>query len=204
MVKVLYIIRHGETADPHPRRYKGSIDVPLSARGHEQAHAAGRYLFDVLGARLDAVYCSTLCRAADTARAIAAPQGLLPIARLTLRERHFGRWEGMTFDEIAAAYPDDFRNWASNPLHFSPLEGESTLEVHSRAMQAITEIHAHHEGQTVVIVAHGGINRVVLCHYLGAPLENIFRIGQDHACINAIEFHDGYPVVKLLNMRAML
>jgi broad specificity phosphatase PhoE len=56
-----------------------------------------------------------------------------------------------------------------------------------------------HEGGNVAVVAHGGVNRVVLCHFMGTPLEHIFRVEQDFACVNIIHFADGYPVIKLLN-----
>ena len=69
------------------------------------------------------VYSSALSRAIDSARPIAALYGLEVTVEPGLRERHFGKWEGMSFDEIMAAYPDDFTAWASNPLHFSPIGG---------------------------------------------------------------------------------
>jgi len=51
----------------------------------------------------------------------------------------------------------------------------------------------------IAITAHGGVNRIILCHVMGIPLENIFRIEQDFAAVNIIEFWEKYPVVKLLN-----
>lgn len=96
-------------------------------------------------------------------------------------------------------YPDDFDAWAGNPLEFSPMGGESTLEVKERVMEALDEITGNHKGEHVAIVSHGGVNRIILCHFLGIPIENIFRIEQDYAALNIIEFRDGYPVMKLMN-----
>jgi alpha-ribazole phosphatase len=73
------------------------------------------------------------------------------------------------------------------------------LGVARRAEAALTAILDRHRGQNLALVAHGGINRVILCHLLGVPLANIFRIEQDLACFNIIEFWDQLPVVKLLN-----
>ena len=69
-------------------------------------------------------------------------------------------------------------------------------------MKALDLILEKNRGEEVAIVAHGGINRVILCELLGIPLENIFRIEQDFAAMNLIEFYDRYPIAKLINFRA--
>jgi len=68
-----------------------------------------------------------------------------------------------------------------------------------RVIEALGRILDHHQGANVLVAAHGGVNRVILCHVMGIPLENIFRIEQDHGAVNIIEFWDMYPVVKLVN-----
>jgi alpha-ribazole phosphatase/probable phosphoglycerate mutase len=78
------------------------------------------------------------------------------------------------------------------------MKGESTLEVRDRGMNAFNDIVSRHNGKSIAIVAHGGINRAILCELLGIPLENIFRIEQDFAALNVIELWD-YPVVKKIN-----
>ena len=105
----------------------------------------------------------------------------------------------MSFDEIKVKYPKEFDDWAGNPLTFSPVNGETTMEVRDRVAAAFEKIVRAHPGERVAIVAHGGVNRVILCHIIGIPLENIFRIEQDFAALNIIEFWDRYPVVKLMN-----
>ncbi|MFN3395562.1 MAG: alpha-ribazole phosphatase [Thermodesulfovibrionales bacterium] len=198
MVTTLYLIRHGETEGSDVKRYKGSIDIPLSERGVEQMEQVARYLNRPYNG-LKAVYCSPLIRAIRSAEIISEPYGLRPIAVPDLRERSFGIWEGMSFDEIRERYPEEFEAWASNPLKYSPMGGESTLEVRDRVMNALHDILSNHDAERIAIVAHGGVNRIILCHYMGVPLENIFRIEQDYAAVNIIEFHDGYPVVRLIN-----
>ncbi len=101
---------------------------------------------------------------------IASVFGLAPQVIDGLRERHFGDWEGKTFNEIAARYPDAFASWKDDPLRFSPINGESTLEVRERAMQTLAPIIRRHRGETLCIVAHGGINRIILAEFLGLPL----------------------------------
>ncbi len=151
--------------------------------------------------KLSAVYCSDLGRAVRSAEIIAEPHGLQAITVRDLRERSFGIWEGMSFTEIRERYPVEFEAWANNPVAFSPIDGESTVGVHARVIPQLEDILKRHEGGYVALVAHGGINRIILCHILGIPLENIFRIEQDHGAVNIVEFWDRYPVVKLLNYR---
>jgi alpha-ribazole phosphatase/probable phosphoglycerate mutase len=116
-----------------------------------------------------------------------------------LREKNFGIWEGLSLNEIKEKCPEEFEAWTGNPLKFCPMGGESTLEVRERVIKVFDEIIGKHNGEYIAIVAHGGVNRIILCHIMGIPLENIFRIEQDYGALNIIEFWDKYPVVKLLN-----
>jgi alpha-ribazole phosphatase/probable phosphoglycerate mutase len=198
MVTTLYLIRHGETEGSEKRRYKGSLDVPLSQEGARQAERLAGFMKDNAEG-VAAVYSSGLERALKTAEPIARALGLEPRIAEGLRERHFGAWEGMSFDEIEAEYPEAFSQWAGDPLRHSPVGGESTLEVRDRTVRALDVILERHRRETIVVVAHGGVNRVAICHFTGTPFENIFRLEQDFACVNVIEFHGGFPVLKLLN-----
>jgi alpha-ribazole phosphatase/probable phosphoglycerate mutase len=208
----VYLIRHGETEGAESRRYKGHIDVPLSENGIQQIKRVADF---IVGAgpcacpgqpqgvvptdkMLTAVYCSDLSRAIKSAEIIAGPHGLKPIVVEDLKERSFGEWEGMTFDEIKEKWPDAFNAWAANPLKFSPMGGESTIEVRDRVRKTFGEIVERHKEQDIAVVSHGGVIRVLLCELLGMPLENIFRIDQGYAALNVIEIWD-YPVVKLIN-----
>lgn len=231
MVTTVYLIRHGAIEGGGAKRYNGSIDVPLSAMGVRQIEAAAAFMKAHLGdavfsrhmsylkdihadceeapregqgekaPALTAVYCSDLSRAVRSAEIIAAPFGLKPVVEPGLRERSFGIWEGMTFAEIRENYPREFKLWAGNPFKYSPPGGENTGSVRDRAIDAFNGIVKNHAGDYVAVVAHGGINRIILCHILGAPLEHIFRIEQDYAAVNIIELWEKYPVVKLLNGR---
>ncbi len=217
MATTVYLIRHGETVDADSRRYKGHIDIPLSEMGIAQIQRLSDYLVqnssisfndvqdgsmlnNIEQSKIKAVYSSGLSRALKSAEIIAKPFDLEPMIVEDLKERSFGVWEGMTFDEIKEKWPDAFNAWAENPLKFSPMEGENTLEVKERALKAFNEIINNHKDEEIAMVSHGGITRVILCEMLGMPLENIFRIEQDFAALNIIELWD-YPVVKLINGR---
>lgn len=224
----LYLIRHGETEDAHPKRYKGTIDVPLSRKGIEQIKRVSQYLFhqgselntieslnNVEQQELSAVYCSDLDRAVKSAEVIAQPFGIQPVIVKDLRERNFGKWEGMSFDEIKIKYPEEFQAWAENPLENSPIRGETTRQVRDRAVRAIEGILSNHRNDkkrilnsspplnrvNIAVVSHGGIIRILICYFLGIPLENIFRIEQDFGGLNVIEFSGLSPTVKQLNYK---
>lgn len=209
MVTTVYLIRHGLTVGGEEKRYKGYLDIALSEEGTGQIERlAGHLKTRVDGASrkglvgfggLDAVYCSDLSRARKSAEIIAETFGLTPVVRHEIRERSFGKWEGMSFNEIRAGYPEAFESWAANPLEFSPVGGESTLDVRERAMPVFFEMMGNHRGRSIAIIAHGGINRIILCELLGIPLKHIFRIEQDFAALNIIEFYDETPVVKIMN-----
>lgn len=225
MVTTLYLIRHGATEGDGIKRYKGSIDVHLSAKGVEQVSKSSdfiighvqkaallrrqSYLNDIHGkvsiqgrdTGLMAIYSSPMQRALRSAHILSEHFGIKPIVAQEIRERSFGVWEGMTFLEIKEKYPDEFTKWTNNPLKYSPPNGESTLEARDRVIKVVEEIIDNHrtDEESIAIVAHGGVNRIILCHFLGIPLENIFRIEQDYASVNIIEFWDKYPVVKLIN-----
>jgi alpha-ribazole phosphatase len=220
MITTLFLIRHGETEGAEKWRYKGSIDVPLSDNGKKQMERLSKYISGTAkkrgGARresdaggsarlrlscpdITAVYCSDLSRAVKSAEIIAAACSVKPSIVPALRERNFGIWEGMSFEDIKEKYAEEFYAWAGNPMRFSPIGGESTSEVRERVMKALDDIIAVHSGECISVVSHGGVIRIILCEALGIPLENIFRIEQDYAALNVIEYRDKYPVVRLIN-----
>jgi len=219
-------LRHGETEGSGTKRYHGSIDVPLSERGALQMLSRSTFIYEHLrssrarhqtnylrdihkenalstedsgGETLSAVYCSDLRRSEKSAEIVAGRFALRPVIISDLRERGFGIWEGMSFLEIQETHPEEFALWASNPLKYSPPGGENTVQVKERVIRALDMLIGRHDGQKLAIVAHGGVNRIILCHILGVSLENIFRLEQDHAAVNVIEFWEKYPVVKLMN-----
>ncbi len=198
---VIYLLRHGETEGPK-KVYKGHIDIPLSRKGIEQVEKVSEALKEIRAKyELDKsiILSSPLKRALETAQILSKNLEIEVKSMDILKERSFGKWEGMSIDEIISSYAEDFEKWRENPAYFSPPEGESTIEVSIRAKKAIEEILKKYKGFQVLLTAHGGINRVILCNILNIPLENIFRIEQDFACLNIIEFYDLYPLIRLLN-----
>lgn len=178
----VYLIRHGEITQFSPRRFVGRTDLPLTDRGRAQMDAVAFFLADRGVARL---LCSPLSRCVESATIIGQALGLAPQAVPDLREISLGAWEGLTVDEVRGRFPGSYEARGLDLAGFRPASGESFTDVQGRAWAAFKAI-LEEESTDVAIVAHGGVNRVLLCRILGMPLENLFRIGQDYACVNVL------------------
>ncbi|WP_290902680.1 histidine phosphatase family protein [Aquabacterium sp.] len=158
----LIAVRHGETAWNRVSRIQGHTDIPLNDAGLWQARQVGEA---VAAEGIDAIYSSDLQRAADTARAIGQAAGVLVQLDVALRERHFGELEGLTHDEINTRWPEQARRWRGRDPDYGPQGGETLKDFHARCVGALTRLAQRHPGQTVVLVAHGG---VLDCFYRAA------------------------------------
>jgi 2,3-bisphosphoglycerate-dependent phosphoglycerate mutase len=147
-------VRHGETDWNAQTRIQGQIDIGLNAVGRQQAERLARALAD---AQFDAVYASDLQRAADTARALAERAGLPLHTEVSLRERGFGTFEGLTWAEVEQQHPDESRRWRERDTRFGPPGGETLAVFYERAVTALAAIAARHRGQHIAIVTHGGV-----------------------------------------------
>ena len=147
----LLLIRHGETAWNIDSRIQGHTDIPLNDVGRWQAERVALALADE---GVDAVFSSDLQRARDTAEAIARTVSRPLQLDEQLRERHFGRLEGLTHGEIHAQWPDDARRWRDRDPHYGPDGGETLSAFYERCVGALRRVAEAHPGQTVVVVAH--------------------------------------------------
>ena len=165
---LFYLVRHGQTDWNRAGKIQGTTDIPLNETGRQQAEQLATVLKERSGypaeTRIDAVYASPLARAFQTAE-ILAKEGKLPLRRLTgLRERDFGCWEGKSWQQVEAEYPDEFHLWREQPMVGIPSGGESRKSCEARSERAIRQILEETAGDAV-IVAHGGI-LVFLMNYL--------------------------------------
>ncbi len=151
-------IRHGETAWNVGSRVQGQLDIGLNTKGHWQAEQAGLAL---AGESLQALYASDLWRAYDTALAVARVTGLTVQTDEGLRERGFGEFEGKTFAEVEAQWPDQALRWRKRVPDFTPLGGESLLTFRERVLHTVYALAAKNMGQQIAIVSHGGVMDVL-------------------------------------------
>ena len=190
-------MRHGEVANGGEKRYNGHIDVDITERGVEQMHRLAGLLD---GKPVRAVYSSDLIRSVKGAKIVSARLGLEPTPVRLLRERSVGKWEGMTSEEIRQRYPDEFAAWRADLVNYRPPDGECLQDVRDRIIPEYRRIVAHHPGEEIALLLHGGVNRVILADCLGLAPLNLFRIDQAFGALNIIEhYEDGMAVVKLLN-----
>jgi probable phosphoglycerate mutase len=147
-------IRHGETAWNVDTRIQGQLDIPLNDTGRWQARRLAQAL---AGEPLQAVYASDLGRALETAQALAEATGLQVITDPGLRERGFGIFEGRTWKEIEEQWPELSARWRKRDPEFGPEGGETLASFYDRCIAAATRIAAAHAGQSIALVAHGGV-----------------------------------------------
>jgi len=147
-------IRHGETAWNVDNRIQGQLDIPLNETGRWQAH---RLALAVAEEGIDAVYSSDLLRAWQTAQSVARGTGRAIVADTGLRERGFGVFEGLTFAEIARRWPEQSERWRRRDPDFGAEGGEVLRDFYSRSVATATRLAGAHPGQTIALVAHGGV-----------------------------------------------
>lgn len=147
-------IRHGETAWNVDTRIQGQLDIPLNDTGRWQAE---RLATAVVREGLDAVYSSDLLRASETAEAVGRGSGRVPVTDRGLRERAFGVFQGRTFAEIEAEWPEQALRWRKRDPDFGPEGGEPLRLFFERCVGAVARLAAAHPGQSIAVVAHGGV-----------------------------------------------
>lgn len=184
----LYLVRHGATAANElvPYVLQGSaVDNPLSPTGERQAAAVGQLLAAV---PLAAVYCSRMARAAQTARAIAAPHGIEPTPLDAIQEIDVGRWEGLSWNQIREKHREAHDAFLASPGTAAYLGGESYANVLTRAEPIFTALLRRHVGDRIAVVAHNVVNRAYLSHLLGLDINLAKNVEQTNTCVNVIEY----------------
>ena len=193
----IHLVRHGQVIGFDRPRYNGQADVALTDLGIEQYHRLKERLADT---RISACYTSDLTRCTMGADIICGQFGLEPVPRSELRELNIGIWEGLTWSEIKERWPEEWRARLADLVNYRVPQGENPLDVERRVMPVISEIIERHKGQEILVVGHGGVNRVILLNAIGAPLAGMFTIEQNYGCYNIIDYYaDGRATVKLLN-----
>ncbi|MBC8056780.1 MAG: histidine phosphatase family protein [Rhizobiales bacterium] len=147
-------IRHGETAWNVDGRIQGHLDVPLNATGRRQAQQLARALADE---DIAAIYASDLLRALETAQNVAHGRGLGVATDVGLRERGFGEFEGLSHADINLRWPLEAERWRRRDPSFGAPGGETLAAFYARSIETATRLAGLHPGQTIALVAHGGV-----------------------------------------------
>ena len=193
----LLLVRHGETELNSAERYWGQSDVKLSPLGFRQAER----LHDRLATeKIDAVYSSDLQRALATAKIIASGHRLNVTICAELREINFGELEGLNFEEISQRFPEFTAKWRvqrDTDIEFPG--GESLAQLHSRVGNFVGRLQKGKAEETVLVVAHAGVLRSLICQLMEMELRYIYRIRLDLASLSIVETYPEGAIVSLLN-----
>lgn len=188
-------MRHGETDWNRRQIFRGTHDIPLNENGRAQAKLLGMGLKD---RSIAAVYTSPLSRAVETAEIALGQKGVKIGLDERLTDLCYGDWQGLEEAEVKRRWPTEYENWMCRPESMRVPGGDTLAEVSQRAFGAMAEVAAKHLGETVVIVAHRVVNKLLVLGTLGLGLERFPFIRQDNCCIDEFERSErGYVVVSL-------
>ncbi len=194
----LYLIRHGATEENERGILVGSTDVPLSDKGRGQAMALARLARSL---PVDAIFASPMLRTVETAVQVFGPEARI-LTNSSLRECHFGEWEGLYFAEIASRYPDLWQSWLHDWAHTRIPGGDDFTAFAQRLLDFCDEILNEYSGRNLAVVSHGGCIRAILSHYLsGSASGGYWKFKVENATLATIEFADRFPILTGFNQR---
>ncbi len=188
----LYLIRHGETDSNRSFRFQGQTDIELNEKGRAQAQVLAQHFKDIY---LDTVYCSSLKRAAQTAAPLAETHGLKAVTVDDLKEIAFGRWEGLSYEEINSQGIGEIDEFFKNPALCHVPGGENFTDVAARVAPFFKQCLKEMDEKDIAIVSHGGIIRVLLCLFLEMDLNKIWNFSVGNCSTTALAKWRGYNTV---------
>lgn len=192
---MIYLLRHGEIDLGGVFRLIGQSDLGLTELGMRQ----GRWWREELGERdWQAIYSSDLSRTRMFASLVSGTDEDQVRTVPELREILLGEWEGLTRADLQERYPREWEARGKDIGGYRPPGGESFADVQERAFAALEQIAARHSGD-VLVVAHAGVNRVILCRLLAMDIDNLFELEQDYACLNLLKNNSGKLMAEAVN-----
>lgn len=175
MITTLYLVRHGETDLNVAARCQGRLDVPMNEVGEHQMDMLAKRLSAI---NFDVAYSSPLQRAVRSAEILLGSSDARVVSTDELCELSYGEWQGQSHAKWPAGAAEQ---WENAPWDVTFPGGESLYQVRDRALPALLAIVGNHPGETVLVTAHGHLNRVLLTALTDAPNENFWRIAQPNA-----------------------
>lgn len=192
-ITTLDLIRHGEPVGG--RKYRGQIDDPLSEKGWQQMR-------DAVGDHRpwSHIVSSPLSRCIEFARELSERHELQLSVDHQLKEIGFGAWEGKSVDQIEAETPGLLQQFYADPINNRPQGAEPLRAFKQRISSAMQNLLESHQGKHILIVCHAGVMRMTMLHFLGIPLEHVFRIQVDNAGITriAVDHYKGQQLPRLI------
>jgi len=192
----LFLVRHGDTKLNSRQRFWGQTDVELSDEGKRQAE---RLRDRLASQKIDIVYSSGLSRSLATAKIIVSKRRLKVNSCDDLREINFGYIEGLSFDEIKKLHPELAKvlsNWNARPKFPG---GEGFDELNERVCNFLPTLESHTAEEAIVVVAHSGILRLLICHLMKIDLQHWRQVRVDLASLSILETYPQGAILTLLN-----
>ncbi len=187
----LYLVRHGETIWNKEGRYYGHRDIGLSDVGLNQAKKLGEFFRNI---NFDKVICSPLLRAVDTAKEL-TNQHICTDSRLM--EQNFGLFEGKTYQELQAEFPNELEEWNQHHETYCLPEGESFFMVRERVESFIRDLDGL-EGK-LLIVAHKGTFGHMLAALMNLPASGYWNFVFEQGTYSKIDLQDGFAILRMIN-----
>jgi broad specificity phosphatase PhoE len=192
----IILIRHGQTEWNRQERFRGWVDIDLDETGIRQAKAAAPRIVQW---EVTAIYTSPLKRAMATAQIIANRLNL-PVAPLEgINDMNFGIWQGLSVEKTKENYPELFNLWRYSPQRLQIPQGESLDDVRKRVVATIDDLTSRHQNETIALVTHRVVCKVLLCHLLGLDNSHFWQLAQDATAINLFEINGGKATITLIN-----
>jgi broad specificity phosphatase PhoE len=190
----LILIRHGETLWNKEGRVQGFSDIDLSAAGHQQARQLALSLKDH---PIHAVYSSPLIRAQKTARIINQYHDAPVYIESGLMEMDQGDFEGLSFQELMACEKSFLQKWIADPASMQIPNGESFMELQTRAWKAIESI--LDKSEDALVVSHNFTIAAILCKIKNISLSQFRKVCVGTASKTIIKFGNGTASIELFN-----
>ena len=189
-MRLLFLVRHGQTDWNIDGRFQGRRDIPLNSRGVLQAEAAAGALRRL---RFGSIWSSPLSRAHRTAQLIAAPHELDVSIQTDLTEISHGEWEGLRNTVVADRWPELLDEWHASPETVTMPAGESLNDVSVRSVRALRHIRTASSEGNILVVAHDAVLKVLICHLLDAPLSSFWRFRLENGSITVFDVQKDIP-----------
>ncbi len=193
----IVLVRHGQTAWNREERFRGHADIPLDETGFAQAKAVSKRIASQW--KPDAIYAGPLLRTIQTAEPTAKLFNLPVQSEPGLIDVNCGDWQGLTPDEVRQRWPNEFDIYLHSPRKFRFPGGESLEAARLRAFQRVHELTQEHLGETVMLVSHTALNRLILLSVLDKDSSGFWKLGQDTCAINIFELEEDRIHLLLLN-----
>ncbi|MBF8299374.1 MAG: alpha-ribazole phosphatase [Dehalococcoidia bacterium] len=191
-----YLVRHAKTAWNAQGRIQGHSESHLEAEGLAQAERLAARLSSV---SFHAAYSSDMARTKATVAAILSGRQVPLEITQELRELSYGQWEGMTHQEVGAAFGQEYQEYLRGDVGFAPPGGESAVQLLERLGPFKERLLSSHAGQDLLLVAHGGTIKGLLILLMDMPADLFWRFSVGHASISVINTYKDTATLERWN-----